>query len=104
MRQILREKAKQSGYYDPETRKFNPTEENIQIQIDYEYKAEFVPIEVLDEAKKEFPLDLTIWLPWAETWLKSLPKNTNSNPFSTDHALMIKWFVKWFGGLLCEAV
>jgi hypothetical protein len=53
MRQKLRQISIDTGYF--KDGKFNPTDENIQAQIDYEYKSEFVPIEVLEEAKAEFP-------------------------------------------------
>ena len=50
MLELLRKKMRDSGYSHPDGT-ITPTAENIQIQIDYEYKARFVPIEVLDEAK-----------------------------------------------------
>lgn len=52
---------------------------------------------ILDEAKADFPLDLNIWLPWAESHMKILSLGENPNPKDTDHAQMIIWFAKWLG-------
>lgn len=44
---------------------------------------------VVEEAKKEFPLDTAVWGVWANS--------EKDEPFRRDHAEMIKWFIKWFG-------
>lgn len=52
MRAKLSKIAKDMGYvHDDGT--IHPTKENISAQINYEYKALFVPIEVVDSAKKD---------------------------------------------------
>lgn len=52
---------------------------------------------ILDEVKNDFPLDESIWVPWAKSHMRNLPEGKNPNPFETDHAQMILWFLKWSG-------
>ena len=57
-----------------------PTTENINAQINYEYKARFVPVEVLDEARADFPSS------FGKPDFESSPNDIE------------EWFLKWFGG------
>lgn len=79
MRNRLREIIKETDYF--KDGKFNPTDENIQAQIDYKYKAQFVPIEVLDKAKAELLFTFLLYGPVDLTKMKPL----------------IDWYEKWFG-------
>ena len=47
--------AKDTGYVR-KNGKIHPTAENIKALIDYDYIARFVPIEVINQARKECPL------------------------------------------------
>ncbi len=83
MRAKLSKIAKDMGYvHDDGT--IHPTKENISAQINYEYKALFVPIEVVDSAKKDFPnYDDSI-----------------KNPIDCQikwNREVVNWVKKWFG-------
>jgi hypothetical protein len=52
----------------------------------------------LDEAKADFPLDMSIWLPWAKSIMKQLSAGENPDPFKVQQAQMLLWFEKWFVG------